>query len=44
MFSKNNYQDTLRVRKITDYVLMTLSFVSEKYKENEKAYEEKFKE
>lgn len=35
VFSKNNYQDTLNVKKIIDYVLLTLSFVSEENKEYE---------
>jgi len=40
-FSKDNYKDTLRVRKLVDYVNVTLSFLSEKEEENQKAHEEK---
>lgn len=44
IFSKSNYQDTLKVRKLVDYVFLTFSFVSEENKEDEKAYEKEFKE
>lgn len=40
VFTKNNYQDCLMVKKIVDYVLLTLSFASEKNKENEETYKD----
>lgn len=39
VFSKNNYQDTIKVKKIVDYVLLTLSFLSKENKENQKTNE-----
>lgn len=43
-FTKNNYLDTLRVRRLVDYVGVTLEFLLEKNKEYQKAYQEKLKE
>jgi len=43
-FFKKNYEDTVRVRKVVDYVNVTISFVSEKYEKDEKTDEEKFEE
>lgn len=43
-FTKNNYQDTLKVRKLIDYVEVTLNFLLEKNKEYQKAYQEKLEE
>lgn len=43
-FTKNNYLDSLRVRKLVDYVGITLEFLLEKNKEYQKAYQEKLEE
>lgn len=43
-FTKNNYLDTLRVRRLVDYVGVTLEFLLEKNKEYQKAYQEKLEE
>lgn len=39
VFSKDNYQDTLKIRKIIKYIDVTFSFVSEEDKENQKTDE-----
>lgn len=44
VFTKNNYYDVLRVRKLVDYVNVTLDFLLEKNKEYQKANQEEFKE
>ncbi len=44
VFTKNNYQDSLKVRKFVDYVNVTLNFILEKDKEYQEADQEKLKE